>query len=1659
MGDQSMSAAAVPDPPELDQWLTHHRMAAHARAYPDRISLTSGDEHISYAEWNLRANRVAHRLCHAGVRRESVVAVLVEKTSPDFVVAALAVWKSGAVYVPIDPRTPAAQVELMLGGVEPAALIGPARLAEPFEDYCPVTILTDRHAADIARMPSSDPDVPMSPDDLAYIVHTSGSTGVPKPVAVTHRAFITVYLGWEDRYELGLHAPISLQAASPAFDVHIGDIARALLSGGRLVLCPSHLLLDPPMLAALIERESVNLMELTPTVWRLLTGWLVRTGRTLPSLRLVMAGGEQLTVADYRLMRQAVGPATRIVNSYGVSEAGIDSTYQDVTDEILGDDDDVVPIGYPFPHSTVAVLDERSQPVGDGVIGEMYLAGDGLARGYHRRPDITEERFLPCIPGMPGPKMYRTGDLVRIRHDGAIVYVGRVDDEVKIRGTRIRLSAVESGVLKLAEVAQAAVVRADRSGEATLVAHVVLADGIDVSDGIEQRLRTDAARHLADAMVPAEFVVHSQLPLSRSGKIDRRALRTIADPSAATTGHIVGLNAVERAVIDIWRRVLGRPPRNHDDDLFEAGGTSLTVARMVATIRMEIQSDVSMPAILSGSSFTEVCATVAAAGRNAEPIPVAADATTEGPLAPGQYGLWLLHQLRAGDPAYHLPTIVRLRGPLDEPALRRALDLLVERHDALRTCFVVGPRLRVLPPMSFPLEVVQDEDDPAAVAEEIIGRPFDLEQAPLCRGVLIHRGLDHADLVLVIHHLVSDDWSERVLLRALGETYTALRSGREPRAADRALGFLDLAVWRDGRLAGEAAMAQRQYWRDRLANPPAALDLPAAAPASRVVGAKAAQSVDLSAELAERVRATASAHRVTPYVLLLSAFGMLLRRWSGQEDLVIGAPFGYRDRPETQDLIGFLVSTLPLRLVLPAAASIADVLATTRDAVAGASANSDVPFDQMVHDLGAAGASDRNQLFRVWFNWLGLPAEPPAMAGLDTEVAHLTVAAPLFDLAVYVTELPDAFRLDFVLDPAVVDDGYLPHMVEQYRALVAELCCSSEEDNENAEARGDLRRPVAALVPSLARRAACAGDRVALQDGSRAVRYSELYQCAGAMSQALRAAGVVPGDVVSIHGHRAGNLVVAMLGTLGAGAAFCILDADYPVARSAERLRATNARVGVRLGRAVPPELSSTGVRWIGVPRPEASPGPWPAAESDRAYLAFTSGTTGQPKQVLGGPQPLAHFLAWYTDRWQIGDTDRFAMVSGLGHDPLLRDVLTPLWVGGTLCVPPAELLHAPADLLAWLWAEKVTVLHVTPALGRLLATPAHGPALSDVRLVVCGGDSMHAADVSAIRSWAPAATIVNVYGTTETPQVVSFVEVDLGLPQPDRLPIGAGAPGAELLVLNERGRMADVGELGEIVVRGPYLAESEAVAPDEVAGHRRFHTGDLGRRGPTGQITVLGRIDDQVNVRGFRVDLVEVDRHLRAQDEVVDALSRVVPGPGGENQVIGYIVPRAGVVQPARSVRTRMRAVLPEYMVPARIITVDRISVTPHGKPDRDALPKPETTEPGTAVMGAPSTELQRLVGDVWCQVLAIDRIGMDQNVFDLGASSLLVTKAHGALESALGVSIPIATLFEYTTVRDIAGHLGGQKKAYDAVSSGRRAMANARSRRLAARASDRGN
>jgi len=1044
-----------------------------------------------------------------------------------------------------------------------------------------------------------------------------------------------------------------------------------------------------------------------------------------------------------------------------------------------------------------------------------------------------------------------------------------------------------------------------------------------------------------------------------------------------------------------------------------------------------------------------------------------------------QQRLWFLHQLEPGSCLYNMASVWLLEGPLDVDLLVRSVREIVRRHDSLRTVFAVdGGNVSavVVPDVTPSIPILEMGDLPAGAQDSWIQemvtrqaeRPFDLEQGPLLRVTLLRVSSRMHVLVVIMHHIISDGWSLRILRRELQTLYNAAQTGESRPLAELPVQYADYACWERQWLQGETLQTQLSYWRRQL-HEVSALELPADRPRPRQpsCGGSHVRSL-LPATVAQSLRALGRESKCTLFMVLLTGFSILLHRLAGQTDVCVGIPVANRNRREIEDLIGFFVNTLVIRIDLSRNPTFHELLDQVRQTALEAYAHQDLPFERLVQEMAPQRDLSRNPLFQVFLNMDSPEDEPLRLHGLAARRVPRENVTSKFDLTLYVTNRDGPVAFDLVYNRDLFDR---PRMVEMLAQLEHLLAQSAADPHQRIDAldlvtpgmrqilpdpRGPLtprwEGPVEARVFEHARRDP---RKTAVKDGVQTWTYAELDAVSNQLAGYLRHQGIQPNDTVAIYGSRSVLLVVGILGILRTGAAFTILDPAYPAARLRDCLEAVKPKGWLELQaqtpawNGVPGVLPPVPCRLRLGPDPRES-GPWAEYATSRAhvadidpdglaYIAFTSGSTHhRPKGILGTHRPISHFLRWHCETFGLTPSDRFSMLSGLSHDPLLRDIFTPLWLGGTLCIPTQEEMQMPWRLAPWMCAEEVSVAHMTPLLADLLTSenpPGVAPQIPSLRYVFFGGDLLAARHVQQLRHKAPNVTCVNYYGATETPQAMSYYDIpDLqrgdGWSAPDgiqgRVPIGRGIEGAQLLVVNGARRMAGVGERGEIWVRSPYLARgylNEDVSTAEKfivnpftgsVGDRVYRTGDFGCYRPDGCVECLGRIDRQVKIRGFRVEPAEIESALCSHPAVRQAAVLQDGDPRAGNRLVAYAATEGGISTLA--LRGYLRTLLPEYMIPLQFVILDALPLTPNGKIDLRRLPRPENHPSAPTPAADPHPGMEKDVAGIWRDVIGVDHVQRHDTFFDLGGHSLLVARTVMLLEKRFGIRVPFREFFNQT-------------------------------------------
>ena len=1669
----------------------HQLVEAQVERTPHAPAVVFEGEALTYRELNERANRLARCLGRLGVGPEVRVGVCLER-GLEMVVSVLATVKAGGAYVPLDPAYPPERLAFMLADSGAAVLLTQGRLRETLPVRAGTRVVSvDLAGTELPGESAENPEGGAGPRSPAYVIYTSGSTGTPKGVAIEHRAIVSYTTSVAREY--GLRAGDRfLQFSSISFDPAAEEIFATLLSGATMVLRTEEMIATPRAFWEACGRGSVSIMGLPTAVWHHVAPYLDARPDALPdTLRLVVIGGEAALPDRVRAWQSVTGGRVRLLNGYGPTEATIAVTLWEVPES---GGLDRVSIGRPVANTRCYVLDAGMQPAGVGVPGELYVGGAQLARGYLRHPAATAARFVPDpFSGERGARLYRTGDRVRWLADGTLEFLGRIDQQVKIRGFRIEPGEVEAALLALPHVAEAVVEVRHDAGEKRLVGYVVPAADPDAHEArMKEALREALLARLPEYMVPSAFVVLKALPLTVHGKVDRRALPA---PEWGSAGESVAPRTpVEELLAGVWAEVLGREAVGVEEDFFALGGHSLLAMRVLLRVERSFAVELPVRAIFEAPTVAALARRVEVArqdGEAPERVPLRpAERGSEAALSFAQQRLWFVDQMEGAGAAYHVPGAVRLHGHLNVEALRRALEEIVRRHEALRTVFRVRdgePVQVVLPagPLDLPLHDLsglpahQREDALRARVRDEARRPFDLAAGPLFRAALVRLGAEEHALLVSMHHIVSDGWSLGVLHHELEVLYGAFVRGEPSPLEELPVQYADYALWQRAYVSGEVLDRQLAWWKAQLSGAPALLELPTDRPRPAVQTYRGARlPFHLDDALRQRLEAVARGEGATLFMVLLAAFQALLGKYAGTEDVVVGSPIAGRTRAETEGLIGVFVNTLALRTDLSGDPAFVEVLRRVREVTLGAYEHQELPFEKLVEELGIERSLGHTPIYQATFNLQtaggelrldGLAAEPlqveldaipfdlmlalwPGASGLEGAIGYAT---DLFDAAT-IARLGEHYRTQ--LEGIAADPGRrlsrLPLLGEAERRQLL-------VDWNAAGAVLPVERCLHELFEAQAERTPAA---VAVVHGDERITYAELDRRANRLAYALRARGVGPEARVGILLERGPELVVAILATLKAGGAYVPLDPAYPPERRAYMLRDSGVRVLItqeHLREGLPAEVEAL------CPQsepalPDAQSPPTPASGArphNLAYVIYTSGSTGAPKGVMVGHAQVVRLFRTTADDCRFGAEDVWTLFHSAAFDFSVWEMWGALLYGGRLVVVPYETSRSPEAMRELVLREGVTVLNQTPSAFRALiqadlaASPDAAGALP-LRLVVFGGEAL---DPRTLLPWMERygeerPRLVNMYGITETTVHVTWRPLALADARAGGSPIGVPLADLRAYVLDRHLEPVPIGVPGELFVGGAGVARgylgrpgltAQRFVPDPFGsepGSRLYRSGDRVRWSARGELEYLGRTDAQVKVRGFRIEPGEIEAALCAQEEVREAVVLAREDVPGDPRLVAWLVPAPGRTAPdASELRRRLRARLPEYMIPAAFVAIERIPLTSNGKTDRRALPAPgrEGAERGGYV--APRTHEEKTLAAIWAELLGVERVGMHDSFFDLGGHSLLLPQVQRRVSEAFRTRLPFVELFRHPTVGALAEHLrGAAGEAGDAPAEG---------------------
>ncbi|RAI62650.1 non-ribosomal peptide synthetase [Pseudomonas fluorescens] len=1643
----------------LPEWLNEQALQT-----PQRTALMWDGGQMDFAELHARANRLAHYLRDKGVGPDVCVAIACER-SPQLLIGLLAIIKAGGAYVPLDADYPTERLAYMLSDSGVELLLTQTRLLERLPATEGVSVIA-MDALHLDNWPSHAPGLHLHGDNLAYVIYTSGSTGQPKGVGNTHAALAERLQWMQQTYRLN-ETDVLMQKAPISFDVSVWECFWPLITGARLLIAGPGEHRDPHRIAQLVQAHGVTTLHFVPPLLSLFIEEPLSAECT--SLRRVFSGGEALP-AELRNRVLERLPAVQLHNRYGPTETAINVTHWHCSRA----DGERSPIGRPLGNVICRVLDSDLNPVPAGVPGELCISGVGLARGYLGRPALTAERFVVDPLGEPGARLYRTGDRARWTADGVIEYLGRLDQQVKLRGFRVEPQEIEARLLARDGVAQVVVLVRETVAGAQLIGYYTAADNAGDEAYQTAYLKSALAAELPEYMVPAQLIRLEEMPLGPSGKLDRRAL---PEPQWQVREHLEPVTELEQQIAAIWREVLGLAQVGLHDDFFALGGHSLLATQIISRARQACDVELPLRVLFEHSelgAFAEQVRLIQANGStNKQPSIEKVDRRQAVPLSYSQQRMWFLWQMEPDSPAYNVGGMARLRGVLDVARFEAALQALILRHETLRTTFPsidgvarqhvhTETGVRMAWKDFTALDAEGREWQVQQLADDEAHQPFDLETGPLLRACLVKTAEQEHYFVLTLHHIVTEGWAMDIFARELSALYEAFVDDRESPLAPLPVQYLDYSAWQRQWLESGERQRQLDYWTTQLGREHPLLELPADRPRPPVQSHQGElYRFDLSDDLAARVRAFNAQHGLTLFMTMTATLATLLYRYSGQTDLRIGAPVANRIRPESEGLIGAFLNTQVLRCRLDGQMSVGELFEQVRHTVIEGQSHQDLPFDHLVEALQPPRSAAYNPLFQVMCNvqrWEFQQSR--TLAGMTVEYLVNDARATKFDLNLEVTDLDHRLGCCLTYSTDLFDEPRIARMAGHWRnlleALIADpqqrlselplLACDEQQrllDSLGVEA--GKHRLDQCIHHLFAEQAMMRQDAPALTFAGQTLSYAELDSRANRLAWMLRERGVGPQVRVGLALERSLEMVVGLLAILKAGGAYVPLDPEYPLDRlhymiedSGLGLLLSDAAMFKALG-----ELPATVGRWCleedaaALPNYPATELPLISLPQHQAYLIYTSGSTGKPKGVVVSHGEIAMHCRAVIERFTMRPDDCELHFYSINFDAATERLLVPL-LSGAQVVLRAQGQWDAQEICGLIRRHHINVLGFTPSYGSQLAQwLATQDQTLPVRMIITGGEALTGEHLSRIRAAFKPSLFFNAYGPTET------VVMPLASLAPEVLeegassvPIGSVIGDRVAYILDADLALVPQGATGELYVGGAGLAQGYHQRPGMTAerfvadpfvagGGRIYRTGDLVRQRADGRVEYLGRIDHQVKIRGFRIELGEIESRLLEHESIREAVVLALDAPSGK-QLVGYLATDVAEQNEAQhaalreALKAHLKSQLPDYMVPTHLILLASMPLTANGKLDRRALPAPDL-ESGRQHYVAPVNELEVTLAQIWCEVLNVAQVGLNDNFFELGGDSILSIQVVSRARQQ-GIHFSPRDLFQHQTVQTLA-------------------------------------
>lgn len=1591
---------------------------------PERIAVECGAECLTYQKLNERSNQLARVLRDKGVGSDVVVALIAER-SIEMVTAMMAIIKAGGAYLPIDPDYPQERIQYMVEDSGSSIVLTEKPLLKRFADLD--ADLIDMNDSTLYEGDSSNLKEIGNTQDLAYIIYTSGSTGKPKGVMIEQRNLVH-YIWWAKKTYLDENEVFALYS-SISFDLTVTSIFTPLISGNQIVIYSGdgkEFILD-----TILKENKATIVKLTPAH---LTMIKERDNRH-SSVKKMIVGGDNLKVSVAKEVVNSFNEDMEIYNEYGPTEATVGCMiYKYVPEK---DNGVSVPIGVPINNTQIYILDKYLKPVATNLEGEIYISGDGVARGYLNQSELTNERFLNN-PFIDGAKMYKTGDIAKHLPDGNIEYIGRNDNQVKIRGHRIEMGEIERQLVRHEVVKEAVVAARDGKSGMYLCAYVTVCSEVTFKE-----LRTHLLNELPEYMVPSYFVQLEEIPLSPNGKIDLKALPEPSSDSHTEIEYIPPSTPLEELLVEIWKEVIGLDNKiGIQDNFFEIGGHSLSGAAFVSKVSKHLNVDMPLSELFNSPTIKQLADYVETKDHNSYTSIKPAEPREYYPVSSAQKRLYIISQFDSVDMSYNMPVAMSLKGKLNMDRLEETVKRLTQRHEVLRTAF----------------EMVEDEivqriySDVDVVISHLLGtgrgisdiqrefvRPFDLSKAPLFRVGLAKIAENEHILLLDMHHIIADGLSMNILI----QEFSAIYQGKE--LLEPGIQYKDFAVWQNDALQKDVLREQEEYWLGVLADEVPVLELQTEGSRPIVQSFKGNRlDFELSPSLSSHLKKMSTGNGTTLHMLMLSAFYTLMYKYTGLEDIVIGTPVAGRHHDDLKGTIGMFVNMLPLRNQLSGEKTFTEFLQEVKQNTLLAYDNQNYQFDDLVEKLNIHRELSRNPLFDVVFSLHNNSQNINQMGDLNLEFYQLESNTSKYDLSMDVLEYSDKilFSLEYCTDlysKLMIENlsshyvNILNEVVQCPELKIKDLEVLSEVEKNrvlhefnSTEMTYERNQTIHSLVE---KRASIIPEEIALVFQDEKMSYGELNNRANQLAHRLKEYGISRNEIVGIMVERSIDIVVAILGVLKAGGAYLPIDPDFPQERIKYMLKDSEAKLLLTNGHLVD-QANFDGLvididekaHYLGnVHNPlninEAT---------DLAYIMYTSGSTGNPKGVMLTHRGVINISGYYNEMFDFDFHKHIVHMANVSFDASIVEVFPPLIYGATIFILEKEQALDRREFIKFVKENQIQIAQFVPATLKELLSYDEKPESLDIILVA--GDKLD--DTLKADILSKGYQLTNHYGPTE-----GTVDSIVAICDPFTTTIGKPIANTKVYILDKDDNLAPIGVPGELCIAGDGLARgylnnptltSEKFVPNPFqSGEKMYRTGDLGCWNHDGNIKFLGRKDNQIKLRGYRVEPGEIEEQLMKMDEIREAVVIDRTDKTGSKYLCAYIISEHEL--DLQKIKQNLSLKLPDYMIPARFMRVDKIQFTSSGKVNRRALPEPDNALDSEIEYVAPTNETEKKLVQMWEQILDVTGVGINHNFFDLGGHSLKATILVSRIHREINVVVPLTNIFSNPTISELAQFILG--------------------------------